>query len=143
LVRLQNLLVNRRRLQEARVAALSQVPVSAQPPQVQDPFLEKLWATVDAHLDRSDFDVPFLCQQIGLSRTQLHRKVTALTGESITKFLHTVRFARATRLLLQTQLTISEVAYECGFSDPGYFTKLFSKEYGATPTEFREGGVSP
>ncbi len=142
LARLQNLLNTRRRLQEAMAAALAQVPISAQPPKVQDPFLEKLWATVDAHLDRSDFDVPLLCREIGMSRTQLHRKVTALTGESITKFIHTVRFATATRLLAQTQLTISEVAYECGFSDPGYFTKLFSKEFGKTPTEFREGGVS-
>jgi signal transduction histidine kinase/ligand-binding sensor domain-containing protein/DNA-binding response OmpR family regulator len=139
LARLQNLLNTRRRLQEAMAAALAQVPISAQPPTVQDPFLEKLWAAVDAHLDRSDFDVPFLCREIGMSRTQLHRKVTALTGESITKFIHTVRFATATRLLAQTQLTISEVAYECGFSDPGYFTKLFSKEFGKTPTEFREG----
>lgn len=141
LARLQNLLTTRRRLQEALAAALSQAPVSAQPPKVHDPFLEKLWAVVDAHLDHSDFDVPFLCREIGLSRTQLHRKVTALTGESITKFIHTVRFATATRLLEQTQLTISEVAYECGFSDPGYFTKLFSKEFGITPTEFREKGT--
>jgi AraC-like DNA-binding protein len=63
--------------------------------------------------------------------------MTALTGESVGKFVRSIRLSKAKELLKNSELTISEIAYETGFSEPGYFTKTFSKEFNMTPSEYR------
>ncbi len=72
-------------------------------------------------------------QQIGLSRVQLYRKVKAMTGSSVVDLLRKARLAKARRLLETRSMSVSEVAYEVGFSAPSYFTKCFKEEYGMLP----------
>ncbi|MBK9013648.1 MAG: helix-turn-helix transcriptional regulator [Saprospiraceae bacterium] len=73
-----------------------------------------------------------------MSRAQLHRKLTALTGMSATHFIRLVRLRRAKELLLTTNLSISEIAYEVGFRDPNYFSRTFTEEFGTPPSETRK-----
>ncbi|WP_203295515.1 hybrid sensor histidine kinase/response regulator transcription factor [Luteirhabdus pelagi] len=79
-----------------------------------------------------------LVKQLAMSRTQIHRKITSLTDMSITQYINHVRIEKAKRLLSSSPKTISEIAYECCFEDPHYFSKVFKKETGETPTSFRE-----
>jgi AraC-like DNA-binding protein len=75
-------------------------------------------------------------KEIGMSRAQLHRKLTALSGLSATEFIRSLRLKRAASLLSQQQGNVSEVAYQVGFSSLNYFTKCFRDFYGQTPTEY-------
>jgi AraC-like DNA-binding protein len=75
-----------------------------------------------------------------MSHSQLHRKLEALTGCSPNKFIRMIRLNRATTLLKDPSLSISSIALECGYNDPGYFARVFKQEYGITPQEWRVGG---
>ena len=99
------------------------------------PFLTRFKAILEKHLTDSDLSVEDLGSEVGLSRVQLYRKVKALTGRSPVELLRTARLQRARQMLLTTDKTISEVAYDVGFSAPSYFTKCFRDEFGISPSE--------
>jgi len=71
-----------------------------------------------------------------MSNTQLFRKLKALTNLSANQLIRFVRLGKAKELLRNSSLTIAEIAYQTGFSDPSYFSRIFSREVGMTPTEF-------
>lgn len=96
-------------------------------------FLKHLQAIIQKNLSDSEFGVEDMGQQIGLSRVQLYRKVKAMTGSSVVDLLRKARLAKARRLLETRSMSVSEVAYEVGFSAPSYFTKCFKEEYGMLP----------
>lgn len=96
-------------------------------------FLKQLQAIIQKNLSDSEFGVEDIGQQIGLSRVQLYRKVKAMTGSSVVDLLRKARLAKARRLLETRSMSVSEVAYEVGFSAPSYFTKCFKEEYGMLP----------
>jgi AraC-like DNA-binding protein len=100
--------------------------------------MQKLQAEVHANLSDDSYTVPQLCEAIGMSRTQLHNKIKALTGFSTTIFIRTVRLQKAKELILHSQLTISEIAYEVGFVDPSYFSRKFAEEFGDRPSSMRK-----
>lgn len=96
-------------------------------------FLKQLQAIIQKNLSDSEFGVEDMGLQIGLSRVQLYRKVKAMTGSSVVDLLRKARLAKARRLLETRSMSVSEVAYEVGFSAPSYFTKCFKEEYGMLP----------
>lgn len=96
-------------------------------------FLKQLQAIIQKNLSDSEFGVEDMGQQIGLSRVQLYRKVKAMTGSSVVDLLRKARLVKARRLLETRSMSVSEVAYEVGFSAPSYFTKCFKEEYGMLP----------
>lgn len=96
-------------------------------------FLKQLQAIIQKNLSDSEFGVEDMGQQIGLSRVQLYRKVKAMTGSSVVDLLRKARLAKARCLLETRSMSVSEVAYEVGFSAPSYFTKCFKEEYGMLP----------
>ena len=96
-------------------------------------FLKQLQTIIQQNLSDSEFGVEDMGQQIGLSRVQLYRKVKAMTGSSVVDLLRKARLAKAKRLLETRSMSVSEVAYEVGFSAPSYFTKCFKEEYGMLP----------
>ena len=73
-----------------------------------------------------------------MSHSQVHRKMIALTGQSVQKYFKNVRPDRAKILLKITGKTVAEIAYETGFSEPAYFTKVFTMDIGMNPTEWRK-----
>ena len=92
---------------------------------------------MEEHLDNSELSVEDLASAMNLSRVQLYRKVKSLTGSSPVELLRTARLNRGHQLLLTTDKTVSEVAYEVGFSAPAYFTKCFKEEFGFVPGDVR------
>ncbi len=74
---------------------------------------------------------------MGLSRVQLYRKVKALLGVSVHEYLNDLRLKQAQKLLIETQMSISEIAYETGFSSPAYFSTAFKNKFNKTPSDFK------
>ncbi|WP_424364371.1 two-component regulator propeller domain-containing protein [Maribacter sp.] len=100
-------------------------------------FLSQLKKVLDSHISDPDFNSEFFCRQMGMSRTQLHRKLTAIVGMSTTEFIRSQRLKLASDLLLNTDASVSEVAYQVGFSTPSYFNRCFKEYFGKTPSAFK------
>lgn len=96
-------------------------------------FLKQLHSIIQKNLSDSEFGVEDIGKQIGLSRVQLYRKVKAMTGSSVVDLLRKARLTKAKRLLESRSMSVSEVAYDVGFSAPSYFTKCFKDEFGMLP----------
>ena len=101
----------------------------------EDSFLLKFREFVEANMSDSDLNVETIGAELGLSRVQLYRKMKALTGLSPVELLRKARLAKGRQLLETQHKTVSEVAYEVGFSAPSYFTKCFKDEYGISPSD--------
>ena len=101
-------------------------------------FITRFKEVVEARLSDSDTSVEDLAADMHLSRVQLYRKVKTISGSSPVELLRTARLKRAYQLLLNTDKSISEVAYEVGFTAPSYFTKCFKDEYGMLPGDIRK-----
>lgn len=103
---------------------------------VKEPlFLTRFKDVVEARLSDSDLSVDDLAAAMNLSRVQLYRKVKAISGSSPVELLRTARLNRGYQLLVKTDKTISEVAYDVGFTAPSYFTKCFKDEFGISPSD--------
>lgn len=136
-LRLNNLLYLRGQIQ----SHFGQFPSTLQPPNAypqEHEFLSRVKEKVLAHLTEEEFGIPELCLAIGLSRSQLHRKLKAITGKSTSFIIRGIRMDEARKLLLHSDLTISEIAYRVGFKSPNYFSTMFSESFGQSPTEMRE-----
>ena len=153
LARIENLLHSRRMLKNLWASTASSVrkadnpqqdvcfadkpvPLSADVSPV-DPFIARFMKVLEEKMSDSDLSVENIGSDLGLSRVQLYRKVKALTGFSPVELLRKSRLARGRQLLETTDKTISEVAYEVGFTAPSYFAKCFKDEYGQSPTEMK------
>ena len=113
------------------------VVVPADTPKAESPFLERFRSILQQNLHDADFNVERIGEEMGMSRVQLYRKVKQLTGMTPVELLRKSRLARGRQLLETTDSTISEIAYDTGFSAPSYFTKCFKDEYGISPGEVR------
>ena len=104
---------------------------------VLDPFIEKALGLLENHFADDTFGIDAFTEGLNLSRMQVHRKLKALTDLSTSQFINIFRLRKGKGFLTNNSLNISEVAYACGYSDPGYFGKLFTKHYGQSPQEYR------
>lgn len=139
LARLQSLLTQRSRLQKKYSREVLLQPSATPVRDREAEFLEKLIAVVDEHLADETFGVEVLQQEIGMSRMQLHRKLKALTDQSASDFIRTIRLQRAADLLRQPGTPVAEAAYASGFSHLSYFSKCFKEQFGVLPSEFAKG----
>lgn len=104
-------------------------------------FLHKIMTLIEAHLADPDLDVLRLERELGLSNTQLYRKLKALTGKGGNELIRSVRLQRAAQLLQAGGRQVAEVAYAVGFNDPNYFIRAFRKEFGQSPGEWGKQGA--
>lgn len=100
-------------------------------------FLRNLNSLIEKNLAQPNFTVEDLAQQLHISRVQLYRKVKALLGTSISEYINSQKLAKAKNLLQESTLNISEIAYQLGYSSPGYFSTSFKNKYGVSPKQFR------
>ncbi|MDF1572028.1 MAG: two-component regulator propeller domain-containing protein [Bacteroidales bacterium] len=106
-------------------------------------FLKKAIDVVDANMSDSEMDIEGFAQKVGVSRMQLYRKLHALTDMTVKEFIRHIRLKRATQLLVQQKLNISEIAYEVGFKDLSHFRKCFKREYGMSAKEYITKNTEP
>ncbi|MBO2012325.1 7TM diverse intracellular signaling domain-containing protein [Hymenobacter negativus] len=128
-------------LTEAQSTQLPPLPDNDQPSaparlsSIDRNFLEKVISTVEENLGDSDFDVDHLSRAVALSRTQVHRKLRALTGQAPAEYIRTTRLQRALELLRERVGTVSEISYQVGFGSPAHFSTVFSRHFGYPPSE--------
>ncbi|WP_455666452.1 two-component regulator propeller domain-containing protein [Phocaeicola sp.] len=105
-------------------------------------FIDQAMKYVEDNVSRSDFSVEELSRHLGMSRVNLYKKLSAITGKTPIEFIRVIRLKRAARLLLEKRQNISEVAFQVGFNNPKYFSKYFKEEFGVLPSVYQErGGV--
>ena len=104
---------------------------------IDDLFLNRFIGLLENIYTDPDFNIEKASTELGLSRGHLSRKIKELTGITPVEFLRNFRLTKATILLKQQQLSISEITYQTGFSSPAYFTKCFRAVYGVTPSDYK------
>lgn len=105
--------------------------------QVDREFLDHFTSLVEQNMGRADLDMEFLQAELGMSHSTLYRRLKALTGMSGNEFIRKCRLRKGHEMLCQG-FSVSETAYACGFSDPGYFRTCFKSEYGVAPSELKK-----
>lgn len=136
LARANNLIAQRKQLR-ALLGSLTKTNGSDQIISPADAsLLERLLSVIHENIADEHFDVDQLARQAGFSRAQLYRKVKALTDQSVSEYIQSIRLKRAAELILQQAGNLNEVAYQVGFKDPSYFSKCFRKQFDCLPSEY-------
>ena len=103
---------------------------------VDEKFLKRLMEVTEKNLGDPAFDVSVLVDEMNMSHSIILKKVKSLTGLSLVEFIRSMRIKKAAQIFRQDKLSVSEVSFMVGFSDPKYFSKCFSKHFGQKPTEY-------
>jgi YesN/AraC family two-component response regulator len=133
--RINNLLDQRKRLQKnyaQKFIGKKSIDVG----NLDNYFLNKINSTIEKNITNESFTVDFLAGEMGLSRSQLHRKLKQISNRSSSEYITMVRIKKATELLASQSYNIDEVAFKVGFNSHSYFSKCFKKIHGKTPKEF-------
>ena len=99
-------------------------------------LMERIMKVVNENLGDSDFNVEKMCDEVGVSRTQLHRKLKEMTGVPTSEFLRNIRLNEAARLIRERKINITQVSYMVGFANNSHFSTAFKKYFGMSPTEY-------
>lgn len=105
---------------------------------IDQKLLNQTLDLINKNMIDSDFNVEKLSAELGISRVYLYKKLSSLTGKTPVELIRSVKLRKASELLIKSQLSISEIAYEVGFNDPRYFSKQFKNEFNMLPTTYRE-----
>ena len=140
---IENLLASRQRMQEIFTGTGENESVEANTAAVSEPleseFLRQLLAIIELHLDNDRLDAEGFARAMFMSRSQLHRKLVALTGLSLTEFVRNCRLDRAREMLVRREGNVSEIAGRTGFGNAKYFSTSFLKRFGHSPSEAMNG----
>lgn len=99
-------------------------------------LMERIMKVVNENMSDSDFNVEKMCDEVGVSRTQLHRKLKEITGVPTSEFLRNIRLNEAARLIREHKINITQVSYMVGFANNSHFSTAFKKYFGMSPTEY-------
>lgn len=105
---------------------------------LDDRFIGEVLQHLEQHYSEEEYGIDDLCRAMHISRVQLHRKLVAVSGLSASHFISKFRVDKAAKLLESTRMTVSEAAFEVGFHDANYFSRIFSKIYGISPGDYRK-----
>ena len=133
--RIKNLITNRKLMKIVFGNDAQQEPMEAVAQSAESQFVEKFRTIIQGNLGNSDLNVETISHEMGISRAQLYRKIKSITGISPNDIIREARMKRADRLLETTDKSVSEIAYEVGFSSPSYFTKCYREFFGRTPNK--------
>lgn len=104
---------------------------------LDEQLIEKCVKYVQDRMDDPELSVESLSDRIGMSRVHLYKKLKQITGKTPIEFIRILRLKRAAQLLHESQLTVAEIAYKCGFNNPKYFSKYFRDEFGMIPSQYQ------
>ncbi len=137
-VRIKNLLQQRKQLKEKYAKDVAFKPEDITPNKADQEFLQQAIEIVGKNIIDFDFDSDSFAQQMFVSRSQLHRKIRTISGQSTGEFIRTIRLKKAAGLILEKKLSVTQVALEVGFNSPSHFTKAFKQMFDCLPSDFVE-----
>lgn len=108
---------------------------------LDEKLIEKAIKYVEDNISRSDLSVEELSRELGMSRVHLYKKLLQITGKTPIEFIRVIRLKRAAQLLRDSQLHVSEIAFQVGFNNPKYFSRYFKEEFGVLPSAYQEKEV--
>lgn len=146
-VMIQNLNERRQRIQMRFADSMDTGALNIAEESQDKKFMDKALKVIKENYTNSNFDVSEFIDEMGISRSLLHKKLQNLAGQSASRFIRTYRLNVARELIVKNRinhsLNISEIAYEVGFNDPKYFTRCFTKHFGVTPSSFLDEETNP
>ncbi len=135
--RIKNLLEQRKRLhehfQKEGIVGLDQTRIAS----VDKKFLHRAYEIISQNISNESFSVEVFAKNLTVSKSLLHKKITALTGEPPVEFIRRVRLNKAANLIESKFGNLSEIALEVGFSNPAYFSECFKKQFGVPPSQYQ------
>ena len=134
--RIKNLLEQRKRLREKYSKEIDSLSKTNGLSDADDEFIKKTLELIEKNLDKTNFGTEQLAQDLFVSRTQLHRKILAITGQAPGEFVRLTKLKHAAKLLIGGKLSVTQIAYEIGFSSPSQFTRAFTKQFNCLPSEY-------
>jgi DNA-binding response OmpR family regulator len=134
--RVKNLIALRRKLRERFARHVTLKPSEVAVESRDEAFLQRALAVMEEQIANEEFTAEDFQRAVGMSKTQLHRKLKALVNQAPREFMRAFRLQRAAQLLKQGAGNVTEIAYMVGFSSQPYFTKCFQEEFGVTPKEY-------
>jgi signal transduction histidine kinase/ligand-binding sensor domain-containing protein/DNA-binding response OmpR family regulator len=137
----KSLIENRKRLKKVFEQTLAPVSEEITTTPVDEEFMQKTIKVVEENINNPEFGVQKLATELCVSRSLLHKKLTAIVDLSANDFITSMRLKKSAVLLQKGNLNISEIAFEVGFNDPKYFSRCFRKHFGQSPTEYMNGKV--
>jgi DNA-binding response OmpR family regulator len=137
-VRIKNLLEQRKKLRERYSKEIKVEPTSIAVNSLDTEFLQKAFDIAEKNLSNTEFNSEAFAKEMFVSRSQLHRKLLAITSQAPGEFIRTFRLKRAANFILEKRLSVTQIAFEVGFSSPSHFTKAFREQFNCLPTEFIE-----
>jgi signal transduction histidine kinase/DNA-binding response OmpR family regulator len=143
LIRIRNLITVRENMQKKFKGESLMRPLEIKATSVQQKFLQELKEVIEANLDNDQFGVDELGREMAMSRSQVHRKLKAMTDQSATTFIRNYRLHRAADLLKQNAGNVTEIAFQVGFNSQTYFSSSFSELFNCTPSEYRQQNIHP
>jgi DNA-binding response OmpR family regulator len=136
IARIKNLIYIRRQLQNNINQEMTLQPIKTSVSKIDRKFLRDLQAVIKQNISDPEFNVEELCKKLYMGNTTLYRKIQALCGQTPTEFIRTCRLNRALQLLKNGYGSVTEVAFEVGFSSRAYFTKCFREKFQQLPSDF-------
>ncbi|GET32497.1 hybrid sensor histidine kinase/response regulator [Prolixibacter bellariivorans] len=136
--KIENMLSVRNSLKEKYSGEITLQPRNIVISSPDEKFLHKAVEAVESNISDAELDIERFAQEVGVSRMQLYRKLHALTDMTVKEFIRNIRLKRASQLLQQNGMTVSEIAYAVGFKDLSHFRKCFRQQYGMNATEYRQ-----
>jgi len=139
-IRLKQLVITRNRIQSyySKLDKKSEKHLPLEAPNLEDNFIKKIDQLIKENLANPEFGVQDVKLNNRMNQKQIYRKLKALTGMSISKYIRLARLNEAKSLLENSELNISEVAYAVGFNDPSYFARVFQAEFKKSPRDYRK-----
>ncbi len=134
--KVENLLLMRNMLREKYSGEMILKPKDIVIENPEQKFLNKMIDIIEKNMSDCEFDVDKLSLEVGISRTQLYRKMSALTDMGVREFIRSIRLKRATQLLVEGKMAVSDVAIAVGFKDISHFRKSFRQEFGISATKY-------
>ena len=141
LLRVHNLIELRNKLRKKFSGKLLVKPSEITVTSKDSEFMQRLLDTVEKHISDEKFSVEQLGHEFGMSPSQINRKLKAIINQSAVEFIRSIRMQRALELLKSDKATIAEIAYETGFREPAYFSRVFKNHFGYSPSEVKKEGA--
>lgn len=135
---ISNLIESRKKLYETFLIKNKIESKTVATTSTDEKFMNRVLKVIEDNIENPEFNVNTLLKALNISRSLLHRKITSLTNQSTVEFINNIRLKKSVEMLKNEELNISEIAYAVGFNDPKYFSRIFRKQFGKSPSDYQK-----